>query len=79
MLIHVRSIAASFAVLSFFVLSIVGLFYGLSPYTCCKRACVGAALAYIAASLAVKVVNAVLIRAIIESHTSKRKETESVG
>jgi len=75
MLIHVRPIAISLAVMAFFGLSFVGLFNGLSPFTCCKRSLIGAALAYIVTSLVVKIINAILINAIIDSHTNKRKET----
>jgi hypothetical protein len=79
MLIHVRPIAISAAVVSFFGLSFVGLFHGLAPFTCCKRAFIGAVLAYMATALVVKTVNAILISAIIDSHTNRRKETERVG
>jgi hypothetical protein len=76
MLIRVRPIAISVAVVFFFGLSIVGLLNGLASFTCCKRALIGAALAYIAASLAVNIVNAILTSAIIDSHTNKQqKET----
>ncbi len=79
MLIHVRPIAISAAVVSFFGLSFVGLFNGLAPLTCCKRALIGAVLAYMVTALVVKTINAILISAIIDSHTNKRKETERVG
>ena len=74
MLIHTRPIAVSLAVLCFFGLSFAGLFKGLTPFTCCKRALIGAALLYLAATLTVKIVNAVLTSAIIDSHINRRKE-----
>ena len=79
MLIHVRPIAISVAVISFFGLSFVGLFNGLAPLTCCKRAFIGAALVYLATALAVNIVNAILTSAIIDRHTNRQKETERVG
>jgi hypothetical protein len=75
MLIHVRPISVSLAVISFFGLSFVGLFNGLRPLICCKRALLGAALVYFATALAVNIVNAILTSAIIDSHTNKQKET----
>jgi len=75
MLIHVRPIAISLAVIAFFGFSFVGMFYGLSPLTCCIRAFLAAALIYIATATAVKIVNEILTSAIIESHTNKQKET----
>lgn len=75
MLIHARPIAISLAVISFFGLSFVGLFNGLAPLTCCKRAFIGAALVYIATALAVSIINAILTSAIIDGHINRRKET----
>lgn len=69
--LHARSIAVSIAVICFFGLSFVGWISGLSPFTCCKRALMGAALSYIAASLAVKIINAVLTSAMITSRMSR--------
>ena len=65
--LHARSIAVSIAVICFFGLSIIGWVSGLSPFTCCKRALLGAVVSYIAASLAVKVINAILTNAMIMS------------
>ena len=79
MLIHVRPIAISVAVISFFGLSFVGLFNGLAPLICCKRALIGAVLAYMATAIVVKTINAILISAIIDRHTNRQKETERVS
>jgi len=67
------------AVTAFFAVSFIGLFYGLTPFTCCKRAFLCAAAIYLAASIAVNIVNAILTSAIIESHTNKQKETQRAG
>jgi len=61
------------AVISFFGLSFVGLLYGLTPLTCCKRAFIGAALIYLATAITVNIINAVLTHAIINSHINKNK------
>jgi len=76
--LHVRSIAVSIAVICFFGLSFISWISGLSPFTCCKRALTGAAVAYIAASLAVKAINAILTNAMITSQLKRgSRETES--
>ncbi len=75
MLIRIRPIAISAAVISFFGLSFVGLFNGLPPFTCCKRAFIGAVLVYLASALVVRIINAVLTSAIIESQVNARKES----
>jgi hypothetical protein len=72
--LHVRSIAVSISVICFFVLSIVGWIYGLSPFVCCKRALIGAVLAYIAGGWAVKAINAILISAMISNQVDKQEE-----
>jgi hypothetical protein len=63
--LNVRSIAVSIAVIFFFALSIIGGFCGLSPFVCCKRALIGAILAYIAGGWAVRAINAILVDAMI--------------
>jgi hypothetical protein len=75
----VRSIAVSIAVIFFFGLSLVGCISGLSPFTCCKRALAGAALAYIAATWAVKAINYILINAMITNQINQQKEKGSGG
>jgi hypothetical protein len=72
--LNARYIAVSISVLCFFALSFVGWLTGLSPFICCKRALIGAIVAYIAASLAVKTINAVLTTAMIASQIKQDKE-----
>ena len=71
--LHVRSIAVSIAVMSFFGLSLIGWISGLSPFTCCKRALIGAVLAYVAGAWAVRAVNAILIHAMITNQMDQQK------
>jgi uncharacterized membrane protein YjjP (DUF1212 family) len=66
-------------VIFFFVLSFAGLAIGLTPFTCCKRAFIGAAVVYVVTGVVVNIINAILTSAIIDSHTNKRKETPHVG
>ena len=75
--LHVRPIAISIAVTCFFGLGLVGCVSGLSPFTCCKRALAGALFAYIAAALAVKAINAILMNAMITNQMNKQKEKGS--
>ena len=72
--LHVRSIALSVAVIAFFGISIAGSICGLPQFTCCKRALAGVVLAYIAATFAVKAINAILINAMIAKHLNRQKE-----
>ncbi len=75
--LNVRSIAVSIAVICFFGIAVIGWGSGLSPFTCCKRALAGAVCAYIAAALAVKAINAILINAMITDQMKQQKEKGS--
>lgn len=77
--LHVRSIAVSAAVVVFFAVAIAGSISALAPFTCCKRALIGAVFAYIAATLAVKAINAILINAMITKHVKRERENNSGG
>ena len=70
--LHVRSIAVSIAVICFFVLSLIGGVCGLSPFVCCKRALIGAVLAYIAGGWAVRAINAILVDAMIANQMNQQ-------
>lgn len=74
-MLPIRSIAVSAAVLGFFIIGIVGSCSGLSPYTCCQRAILGATVAYLTAGAASKAINAILTQAIITSQVKKREQT----
>ena len=79
MLLHVRSIAISIAVICFFGISLIGWLSDLSPFTCCKRALAGAVFAYVATALAVKAINAILMNAMITKQMNQQKERDSGG
>jgi hypothetical protein len=70
---HTRSIAISAAVTCFFVVGIIGSFGGLSPCASCKRALLGAAVAYLAATAVVRAVWAILIQAMVDSEMNKER------
>ena len=76
MLLPVRSIAVSTGVLCFFAIGIIGSLGDLSPHVCCKRAVLGAAVAYVVAGIAMRTVNAILVQAVIASQI---KEMEKPG
>lgn len=73
MLLPIRPIAVSTAVLCFFAIGIVGSLGGLSPYTCCKRAVLGAMILYVVTAGAVRAISAILTQAMIADRI--RKET----
>lgn len=77
--LNVRSIAVSAAVVAFFAVAIAGSICGLPPFTCCKRALIGAVLAYIAATLAVRAINAILISAMITKQINRERQSNSGG
>jgi len=65
--LNARYIGVTVAVTCFFCLSFISWITGLSPFICCKRAVIGAVVAYVAAGLVVKAINAILISAMIAS------------
>ena len=74
--LNVKSIAVSIAVICFFVLSIIGGVCGLSPFVCCKRALIGAILAYIAGRWAVRAINAILVDAMIANQINQQDSSD---
>lgn len=77
MLLNVRSVAVSIAVMCFFGMAIVGLFSGLSPFICCKRAILGALLAYITGTCVIKAINAILLNAMITNRMKSSRKMRS--
>jgi hypothetical protein len=71
MLLQIRPIAISTAVLCFFAIGIVGSLGGLSPYTCCKRAVLGAMIIYVVTIGAVRAISAILTQAMIADQIRK--------
>ena len=75
--LHIKSVAVSIAVTCFFGVSLIGWISGLSPFTCCKRALVGAVLAYIAGVWTVRGVNAIVISAMVTNQMNEQEEKDS--
>ncbi len=69
--LNARHIGVTVAVICFFGLSFISWLSGLAPFSCCKRALAGAVVAHIAASLAAKAINTILINAMIESQQNQ--------
>ena len=73
MLLHPKAVAMSLAVVFFFGVSFICWASDMTPFTCCKRALVSSAIVYIAAMLAVKAVNSILISAMVEKQLNQHK------
>jgi hypothetical protein len=52
---------------------LIGWVSGLSPFVCCKRALIGAMLAYVAGYWAIKAINAILVNAMIASQMNQQE------
>ncbi len=76
---HVKSISISFSVLFFFIISVIGWIAGLTPFTCCKRALIGAVVTYIAASFVVRMINRILIEAMVRAKLNQQNGDVSAG
>lgn len=70
--LNVRSIAVSIAVICFFAMSLIGWGSGLAPFVCCKRALIGAALAYVGGGWAVRAINTILVNAMLASRMDQQ-------
>jgi ABC-type thiamin/hydroxymethylpyrimidine transport system permease subunit len=66
-----RKLAMTAAVFAFFMTSIVAAFCKNAPYTCCKRALIAMIAAYIFITIIVRIINAILVDAIISRQVDK--------
>jgi hypothetical protein len=66
-----REIALSFAVLTFFLISIIGTLQAVAPEVCCKRAIIGLFCTYFVVSIAVKIINYLVIDAMVSKQVDK--------
>ncbi len=66
-----RTTALAVAVLVFFTTSIVAAICRNCPFTCCKRAVIAMLAAYVFTTVVVKVINAVLVNAIISKQVNR--------
>ncbi len=73
MMLHVRSVAVSGAVVCFFAIGIIGSVSGLTPGACCKRALLAAAVAYIVTRTAAQAINAIVMQAVVDHRMKKER------
>jgi hypothetical protein len=66
-----KTIALTAAVFAFFTTSIVAAVCKNSPYTCCKRALIAMLAAYFFTAVMVRIINAILVDAIISKQVNK--------
>jgi ABC-type thiamin/hydroxymethylpyrimidine transport system permease subunit len=66
-----RKLALTAAVLAFFTTSIVAAFCRNAPFTCCKRALIAMLAAYIFITIVVRIINAIILEAIISKQVDK--------
>jgi predicted cation transporter len=76
--LDVRKVAVNLSVIFFFSLSIVTLISGLSPFMCCKRAITGAVVVYFVATIALKIINMILIDAMMTKQIEQNKNSEII-
>jgi len=70
--LHPRSVSTSIAVVFLFVISFIGWFADLELLTCCKRALIGAVAAYVVTTIAVNIINNIMIRALVKSRMEEQ-------
>lgn len=73
MLLDTRTIAVKTAVFIFFITSIVCITNEIEPFSCCKKALIASAAAYIASVIFIKIVNAIIISAAVEKYMKQEK------
>ena len=74
----IRSVAATAAVMIFFLMSIVSWFTGVSPGTASVRACGGAIITYLVFSIAGSIIANIIINEIIENRCRKLAEKDNI-
>ena len=74
--LNARSISVNIAVLSFFILGFACWFRGLEPVVCCRRAIIASVIAYIAGMWLIKIINVILMDAVISKQTEKHNKQD---
>lgn len=74
----IRSVAATAAVMIFFLMSIVSWFTGVSPGTASVRACGGAVITYLVFSIAGSMIANIIINEMIENRCRKLAEKDNI-
>ncbi len=73
MLLDNKTIAVKTAVFIFFITSIICIISEMEPFSCCKKALIASAAAYIASVIFTKIVNAIIISAAVEKYMKQEK------
>lgn len=68
----VRPIAITASIAVFFAIAAIGAYNGHCQFTTCKRAFTAVLITYFAASVIVKILNAVVVDAMITKQVNKR-------
>lgn len=71
--INHRSFALSIAVTWFFINAFIGWVQNVEPLTCGRKAMVGGILVYIVCSIAVKIINKIIIDAVVSHHVDPQE------
>ncbi len=74
--IETKPLAVRIAVAIFFICAIAGWANGVSCEVCCKRGLLGAFIAYIVTMFALKIVNAILLQAIITKQIKQNRDVD---
>ncbi len=75
MLLSEKPIAAAVGLLSIYLVGMIGMLAGLSIEMCLKRALIGALITYVVSRLAVRLVNKILTKAMIDDISRQRNRT----
>lgn len=70
----VKSTSITFSVLCFFVTAMIAGLNNVSPIVCCKRSVIAAAISYATTACVVKIVNSIIISAMVKSQMEKQQE-----
>ena len=74
----IRSVAATAAVMIFFLMSIVSWFTGVSPGTASVRACGGAVITYLVFSIAGSMIANIIINEMVKNRYHKLAEKDNI-
>jgi len=77
MIINSKTCAIQVAVGVFFAVACMGGLSRLSPWTCSKRALISALVIYALCRCAFKVVNKIILNALVRSQMSKQEDSAS--
>jgi hypothetical protein len=74
MIINSKLVSIQSAVAAFFGVACAGSLCRLSPLTCCKRALISAFILYVLSRCAVKMINRIIMHALVKSQMNQDEE-----